>query len=576
LSNVSFGIESGVERFRGRVGAETFWCSVVLAGVAFFVLYPIVLIIVNSFQVAKPGMPPLYGLDGWRAVLAEPGLRRAVYNTFSLLVVRQLLSFPLAIFIAWLLARTDLPGKSALEFMFWLSFFLPSLSVTLGWILILDPDYGIANQMWKFLTGAAHGPFNIYSFWGIVWAHIGHNTTAVKVMLLTPAFRNMDASLEEASEVAGSSTLGTLVRILVPIMTPVFTVILIWAIINGFQAFEVEMILGAPIGFHVYSTKVYQLVQQEPPAFGPATALSTVLLVILLPIIAMQRKLSSRRQYTTITGRYRPKAIALGKWKIPALVFVVVVALLITVAPMSFVLVGTFMSLFGFFNIEHAWTVQNWQRVFDDPIFLLSLKNTVLMSLGAAALSVSLFSIIAYISVRTKFIWRSALDFISWFPSAMPGILMGIGLLWLFLDIPLFRMLYGTIWLLIIATVISSITLGTQLIKSNLLQLGQELEEASQASGASWIATYRRIVAPLLFPVLLLVGVLGFIHGARDISNVALLATSGSRTLALLQLDFMVSGRYESAAVVATIVMLLTTGVALIARFFGLRVGIRA
>ena len=560
---------------RDRVGAETFWCSLVLAVVGFFVLYPIVLIVVNSFQVAKPGMPPIYGLDGWRGVLAEPGLRRAVYNTFSLMVVRQLLSFPIAIFIAWLLARTDLPGKSLLEFMFWLSFFLPSLSVTLGWILILDPDYGIANQIWKALTGAAHGPFNIYSFWGIVWAHIGHNTTAVKVMLLTPAFRNMDASLEEASEVAGSSTLGTLVRILIPIMTPVFTVILIFAIINGFQAFEIEMILGAPINFHVYSTKVYQLVQQEPPAFGPATALSTVVLLILLPLIAAQRKLSSGRQYTTITGRYRAKAIPLGKWKYPALALVIVVALLISVAPMAFVLMGTFMSLFGFFHIEHAWTVQNWKRVVDDPIFLLSLKNTLLMSLGAAALAVSLFSIVAYISVRTKFIWRSALDFISWFPSAMPGILMGIGLLWLFLDIPLFRALYGSIWLLIIATVISSITLGTQLIKANLLQLGQELEEASRTSGASWPATFRRIVGPLLFPVLLLVGVLGFIHASRDISNVALLATSSSRTLALLQLDFMVSGRYESAAVVATIVMLLTTGVALLARFLGLRVGIR-
>jgi iron(III) transport system permease protein len=561
---------------QGRISAETFWCSLVLAGVAFFVLYPIILIIVNSFQVAKPGMPPLYGLGGWRAVLAEPGLRRAVYNTFALLVVRQLLSFPVAILIAWLLARTDLPGKSFLEFMFWLSFFLPSLSVTLGWILILDPDYGIANQIWKTLTGAAHGPFNIYSFWGIVWAHIGHNTTAVKVMLLTPAFRNMDASLEEASEVAGASALGTLARILIPIMTPIFMVVLILAIINGLQAFEVEMILGAPIGFHVYSTKVYQLVQQEPPLFGPATALSTLVLFLLVPVIVMQRKLIARRQYTTITGRYRAKAIPLGKWKYPALALVIVVALLITVAPMSFVLVGTFMSLFGFFHIEHPWTLQNWNRVFDDPIFILSLKNTLRMALGAAAVSVALFSIVAYISVRTKYALRSVLDFISWFPSAVPGILMGIGLLWLFLDVPFFRQLYGTIWLLIIATVISSMTLGTQLIKSSLLQLGQELEEASQTAGASWLTTYRRIVGPLLFPILLLAGVLAFIHAARDISNVALLATSGTRTLSLLQLDFMVSGRYESAAVVATIVMLLTTGVALIARFFGLRIGIRA
>jgi iron(III) transport system permease protein len=558
-----------------RIEAETFWCAVVLAGVAFFVLYPILLIVVNSFQVSKPGAPPLYGLAGWRSVFSEPGMRGALYNTFALLVSRQILSFPVAVFIAWLLARTDLPGKYGLEFMFWLCFFLPSLSVTLGWILMLDPDYGIANQIWKTLFGGAAGPFNIYSFWGIVWAHIGHNTTAVKVMLLTPAFRNMDASLEEASETSGASAIGTLVRILIPIMTPVFMVVLILAIINGLQAFEVEMILGAPIGLHVYSTKVYQLIQAEPPSFGPATALSTLVLVVLLPLIATQRRLIGKRQYTTITGRYRPKPIALGNWKYPALVFVGLVAGVITVVPMSFVLMGTFMSLFGFFHIEHPWTLSNWARVFDDPIFFLSLKNTILMSLGAAVFSVSLFSIVAYISVRTKFVWRSVLDFISWFPSAVPGILMGIGLLWLFLDVPVFRSLYGSLWLLIIATVISSITLGTQLIKSNLLQLGMELEEASHAVGASWWTTFRRIVAPLMFPTLLLVSVLSFIHAARDISNVALLATSGSRTLALLQLDFMVSGRYESAAVVATIVMVLTTGVALLARFLGLRVGIR-
>ncbi|HEY2990233.1 MAG TPA: iron ABC transporter permease [Candidatus Binatia bacterium] len=558
-----------------RIETETFWCTVVLVGIAFFVLYPILLIIVNSFQVSKPGAPPLYGLGGWRTLVSEPGMRRALYNTFALLLSRQILSFPIAVFIAWLLARTDLPGKYGLEFMFWLSFFLPSLSVTLGWILFLDPDYGLANQMWKALFGGAAGPFNIYSFWGIVWAHIGHNTTAVKVMLLTPAFRNMDASLEEASETSGASTIGTLVRILIPIMAPVMMVVLILAIINGLQAFEIEMILGAPIGLHVYSTKVYQLIQQEPPAFGPATALSTVVLLILLPLIFTQRRLIGRRQYTTITGRYRPKEITLGKWKYPALILVVLVAATITVAPMSFVLMGTFMSLFGFFHIEHPWTLHNWTRVFDDPIFLLSLKNTILMSLGAAVASVALFSLVAYISVRTRFVWRSALDFISWFPSAVPGILMSIGLLWLFLDIWVFRQLYGTLWLLIFATVISSMTLGTQLLKTNLLQLGMELEEASRAVGASWWATYRRIVVPLLFPTLLLVSVLSFIHAARDISNVALLATSKSRTLALLQLDFMVSGRYESAAVVATIVMLLTTGVALVARVLGLRVGIR-
>lgn len=558
-----------------RFDVETLWCTTVLVGVGFFVLYPILLIVLNSFQVARPGSAPLYGLQGWRIALSDPGMRQAVYNTFSLILTRQLISFPIAIVLAWLLARTDLPARGALEFMFWLSFFLPSLSVTLGWILVLDPEYGLANQLWNWLFGTQRGPFNIYSFWGIVWAHIGHNTTAVKVMLMTPAFRNMDASLEEASQVAGATTLGTLVRILIPIMTPVLIVVLVLAVISGLQAFEVEMVLGAPIGLHVYSTKIYNLVQQEPPLFGPATALSTLVLLVLLPLVVMQRRLIGRREYTTITGRYRSRSLHLGRWRYPAFALVSLVALFITVVPMGFLLMGTFMSLFGFFHIAAPWTLDNWRRVVHDPIFLGSLKNTLVMSAGAAFLSVVLFSLVAYVTVKTKFVWRSVLDSISWFPSAVPGILLGIGLLWLFLDIRIFRPLYGSIWLLILATVIGSITLGTQLIKSNLLQLGGELEEASRASGASWWKTYRKIVVPLMFPTLLLVGVLNFIHAARDISTVALLATSSSRTLALLQLDFMVSGRYESATVVATIVMLLTTGIALVARLCGLRIGIR-
>jgi iron(III) transport system permease protein len=574
-------MEQVEEKVVGPVGAirrieiQALLCTVVLAFVALFVLYPIVLIVFNSFQVARPGAPPLYGLDGWRVALSEPGMRQAVYNTFALLLTRQIISFPIAIFLAWLLARTDLPGKGWLEFMFWLSFFLPSLSVTLGWILVLDPEYGMANQLWNSLFGTSKGPFNIYSFWGIIWAHLGHNTTAVKVMLLTPAFRNMDASLEEASQASGASTFGTLARILIPIMTPALLVVLILAIITGLQAFEVELILGAPIGLQVYSTKIYNLINQEPPLFGPSTALSTVVLTVLFPLIVMQRWLIGRREYTTITGRYQPRPIRLGQWRYPAFGLVALVALLITVVPMGFLVTGTLMSLFGFFHIEDAWTLLNWRRVFNDQIFLNSLRNTLIMSGGAAILAVTLFSLIAYIVVRTKFGWRSVLDLISWLPSAVPGILMGIGLLWLFLDSPFLRPLYGSVWLLIIATVIGSTTLGTQIIKSNLLQLGAELEEASRTSGASWWATYRRVVIPLMFPTLVLVGVLSFIHAARDISTVALLATSSSRTLALLQLDFMVSGRYESAAVVATIVMLLTTGVAVIARTFGLRIGLR-
>ena len=167
----------------------------------------------QSFQTALPGQPARYGLDGWRAALAEPALRSSLWNTLTVTFVRQLLSLPLAVLVAWLLARTDLPGRRGIEFAFWAAFFLPPLTVTLSWISLLDPEYGLINTSLAALPFFAKGPFNIYSFWGIVWVHVITGSLTVKVILLTPAFRNMNASFEEASRVAGASTLRTALRI---------------------------------------------------------------------------------------------------------------------------------------------------------------------------------------------------------------------------------------------------------------------------------------------------------------------------------------------------------------------------
>ena len=181
---------------RGRLEAPDVLCTAVLAAVAFTVVYPILLVTLQSLQVAAPGEPARWGLDGWRAAFAEPGLRAALVNTLKVTVVRQLISLPLAVLIAWLIARTNLPGRDWIEIGFWAAFFLPSLTVTLSWILMLDPDYGLINTWLARLPFVGKGPFNVYSFWGIVWVHVITGSLTVKVILLTPAFRNMNAAFE--------------------------------------------------------------------------------------------------------------------------------------------------------------------------------------------------------------------------------------------------------------------------------------------------------------------------------------------------------------------------------------------
>lgn len=190
--------------------------------------------------------------------------------------------------------------------------------------------------------------------------------------------------------------------------------------------------------------------------------------------------------------------------------------------------------------------------------------------------SVALFTLVAYIVIRTRFVGRGVLDFVSWLPSTFPGIILGVGLLSLFLGTPFLRPLYGSMALLVIATVISSMTLGVQIIKGTLIQLGVELEEAAKVAGGSGWDGFRDILLPIMTPTLLLVGSLSFIAAARNVSTVALISTSHTRPLSLLQLDFLVESRYESAAVIGVIVVLLTTGIALISRLLGLRAGIES
>ena len=288
---------------RRRVELQTIAYTLILALVAVLVLYPVILVVLSSFQTARPGQPAALTLDAWRVALADPTILAAIWNTITVTVARHGIAFPVAILIAWILARTDIPGAHWLEFLFWIAFFLPALPVTLGWILLLDPEYGLLNQLVTVLPFVEKGPFNIYSFWGIVWAHLGHSTIAVKVMLLTPAFRNLDASLEEASRISGASVLGTLFRVVVPVMTPVLLVVALLSLIHSLQAFEIEAILGPPFQFFIFSTKVYRLINQEPPLFASATALSSMVLGLIVPLIFVQRWMTSRRSYTTVSGQ---------------------------------------------------------------------------------------------------------------------------------------------------------------------------------------------------------------------------------------------------------------------------------
>ena len=566
------GVAAPVALGRSRsIDAQALLCTGVLAVVAFGVVYPVLLVMLQSFQTALPGQPARYGLDGWRAALAEPALRSSLWNTLTVTVVRQLISLPLAVGVAWLLARTDLPGRRWIEFAFWAAFFLPPLTVTLSWILLLDPEYGLINTTLATLLGAGKGPFNIYSFWGIVWVHVITGSLTVKVILLTPAFRNMNSAFEEASRVAGAGTWRTALRITVPVMAPVILSVLLLGTMVSLQTFEVEQVLGTPFRFFVFSTTIYDLLVTRVPRYDAATALAVLVLAAMLPLILAQQWVTRGRRYTTVTGQFQNRPHALGAWRWPALGLALGLVAIVLGVPIVLALLGTFMKLFGFFHVPEPWTVENWKTVLGDDLFMSALHNTVVLALGTAVAAVLVHSVIAYIAVRTRYAGRRLLDFISWLPFTVPGVILGLALLWLFLGTPLLRPLYGTTAVLILAGLVSGMPLGVQIIKSGLLQLGGELEEASRIAGASWWTTYRRIVLRLLAPTLMAVGMITFVGAARNIANVALLSTTANRPLAILQLDYIAQKKLEEAVVIASIIMLISLAGALVAYILGVR-----
>jgi len=559
-----------------RLDGGTGLMAALIGVMGFIVLYPLVLILINSFNTATIAEPPVYGLKSWRDAFSEYGIWRSLWNSVKIGIVLQVIALPMGIFVSWLLARTNILFANVFEFGFWISFFLPGLATTFGWMLMLDPSTGLINSWLRQVPLLGGLNFDIYSFAGIIWVHLVSNGLSTKVMLLTPAFRRMDASMEEASRMSGASAFTTLWRITVPAMTPVIVVVFLLSVIRIFSSFEIELLLGVPWSFYVYSTKIVDLARQEPPLVNQAAALGSIILLFLAAFIPLQRKLITRRQFTTVTGQFRPRVIDLGKWRYPATAFVALVIFVLDVVPLLSVVGGSFMTRFGFFNLPKTWTLEYWKMALNDPRILQGLHNTLIVAVSAGLVGAVLFSLIGYVLVRTKLPGRAVLDSICWLPSAIPGVLSGLGLLWMFLGTPVFRPFYGTLFLLVIAQMLGGVTLSTQILKANFIQLGKELEESSRMSGAGFWRTYLRIVFPLMAQTMVLVGVIKFMFAAQHNSAIILLATSETRTLSLLALDQVAAGYREVASITIIMVTLLTLGLAVVARSFGLKVGIRA
>ncbi|HEX2228080.1 MAG TPA: ABC transporter permease subunit [Candidatus Binatia bacterium] len=560
-----------------RIGTGHFVMAAVLLLLGYFLLWPALLLLINSFNAATDWFvePRRWGTDHWINAFQRPGLLKSLGNSLLVWSLSLAVSFPAGLTIAWILARTKIPFSHTLEFLFWVSYMVPALPTTIAWITLLDPDVGVINLALKNMFQLERGPFNIFSVPGIVWANLMGHGLSIKVMLLTPAFRNMDSTLEEAARVGGAGNLRTFFKVTLPLMISPMIMVLALQLLRVFQSFETEYLLGLPFGFYVYSTKIYALVRDPVPNYGEATVLASLTLLIVALIIPLQRWILERRRYTTITGSFRPGLIDLGRWNYVAFGAIALLLVLLTIGPMIILVLGSFMQRIGYFVL--GFTLDHWRFVFNDPVFINALRTTLILATSAAALSPLLFSVLAYILVRTRLPGRSALDLMIWSSGAIPGILAGLGLLWVFLGTPGLNVLFGTIWALIIVVMLQGKTTGVNIMKGVLVQVGADMEEAARVSGAGWLRTYFCIWLPLLMPTLILLAVMNFVSAAGATSSIVLLASRDTMTLSLMALELSslsVSNR-EAASIISIFIIAITITGALIVRYFGLRFGVR-
>ncbi len=534
---------------------------------------PLLFLLAGSFNLAPPTKEAIYGLGNWTRAFSDPGTVEALWMSFVLSVVRLIPAMALSVFVAWLIARTDMPGGKAIEACCWVAYFVPDFPLILAWILLLDPNFGFINTILKSLPFIDAPMVNPYSFWGIVWVHTSTGGIWFKVMLLVPVFRRLGAALEEAARVAGANTATMLWRITLPVLSPMILAVSVLSFIRGLQSFNTELLLGTPAGLYVYSTRIYDYLQREPRAYGEATALGSVFLLVLAILLYFYwRYLSGGRKFTVVTGQgYSTLRVKLGKWRYPALAGCILYIVVMMLLPLVFLVIGSFMRRYGFFHIASPFTLAHWYNLFADPIFLQSLKNSLIIASVTAAGGVLLYSTIGYMLVSRRMVAAPLLEGFCWLPHILPGILLGLGMLWLFLATPLSFILYGTVWGIALALILGDSPVTTQAFKAGLLQIGPDLEEAARVTGGTWLYTYRRILLPLLAPIAAAVGLMNFGSALTSISTPVLLYSHQSRPLAILLLEYSFTGELERGAALGLLVTLIIGVMMLIGRWFGLK-----
>src|SRR5450830_1025504 len=569
---------------------------VALASLAIFV--PLLLIFYQSF-LSAPFFAPVktLTLDSYRFIFDDSDFRQAFVNGFYLASGLALIAVPLGGMLAFLMVRTDLPGRGWIAPMLLVPIFVSPMVIAFGYVVSMGPVGFYTVWMRNLLSvfGFEGDPWNIYSFTSIViiagLTHVPH-----VYLYASSALKSLGSDVEEAARVAGASPIQVMLNVSLPMIMPALAYAGVLVFFLGFEVFGLVLVLGDPEGHLVLPTYLYKLTNKlGTPSYHLMAAVAVCLVMVTMPLVMLQRRLlRSANKYVSIKGKgARSKAMPLGRWKWLAFALLGAWLLLTIVMPLSGIGLRSFVQNWGEgVHLADVLTLQHFRDIFEQPALVRAIVNTVLIGVVGGGLAVFCYSFIALAMHRRQDGVTRFLDYSVLVPRAVPGLLAGLAFLWVFLFVPSWldgalrgtdnalaawlaghlvpalRAVRSTIFAVWLAYSVVWMAYGMRLISTALLQVGPELEEAARAAGARRGQVVRDVTLPLVRYGLLGAWLMIFLIFEREYSTGVYLLSPGTEVIGAMLVSLWAGGSTELVAALSFInITLVAIGLGIALRF---------
>lgn len=520
---------------------------------------PLAWLVVGSLR--GPAGPTL---EFYRATFTAPDNYRVLLNTLGIGAAVAVLSAAIGVPMAWLVSRTDMPGRRAVWTLVNVAYATPPFLTAIAYVMLLGPNAGLVNRALRAALGLAAPPFDIFSVGGLVFVITLHVFPFVFLMV-AGALESLDPALEQSARILGAGRVRTLAFVTLPMVRPAILAGAILAFVDSLSLFGPQAILGVPARIHTIPTRIYTLFSY-PPRFGLASALAMSLVAVTVLSLWLQHRFLGRRAFVTVTGKGTTvERVPLGAARLPALLGCGLVFLGAVVLPYGLLLGVSLSTQWATVLESGSLTLRNYAYVlFEFSLTRHSIVNSLWLAAGAATVAMAVGLLIAYLHLRTAFVGRRLLDSLSLVPLGLPGIVLSVGLIQAWIRPPL--VLYGTVWILLVAYVARFVPFAVRAADSSLRQLDPALEEAARVTGASWLGSLTAVTVPLMKRGLFSGWLLIFVPALRELSASVLLFTSGTETLAVSIFTLYEEGYFEAVCALAVVTLALTLAVLALAR----------